>query len=129
MATATLDQEVITLEKQYWDVMAKRDKTGLRALTGDQFIMTMSEGITLCSRDEFIDMMMSDGFRMKSYKIDDGTVTVATPADDIAIVAYRAQMDYEREGKPGKSDSYFSSTWIRDGRAWRCVAGCESKVA
>ena len=129
MATPTaVDKELIQNEKTYWDAMQKKDRNTIRSLTGDTFMMTMEEGVTSMPSDQFIDMMLAEDMKVRSYKLDEGSATVARPRDDLAIVGYKAHMEYEQAGKPGAFDAYYTTTWIRDGQKWRAVAGSESRA-
>jgi hypothetical protein len=129
MATPTaIDKELIQAEKTYWDAMQKKDRATIRSLTGDHFMMTMEEGVTSMPSDQFIDMMLGEDMKVRSYKLDESTATVGHPRDDIAILAYKAHMEYEQAGKPGTIDAYYTTTWVRDGQKWRAVAGSESRA-
>jgi len=130
MTTATsLDRELLEVEKAYWDAIQKKDRAAIQRLTGDTFIITMGEGITPMTSDEFTEMMLSGETKIRSYKLDEQGARVSRPVDDVAIIAYRARMDYERQGKPNSLDAFYTTTWVRQGERWRAVASSESPVA
>jgi hypothetical protein len=66
--------------------------------------------------------------KVRSYKLDEQSATVSHPRDDVAILGYKAHMEYEQKGQPGSMDAYYTTTWVRDGQKWRAVAGSESRA-
>ena len=60
MATPTaVDKELIQNEKTYWDAMQKKDRNTIRSLTGDNFMMTMEEGVTSMPSSVTIGLIIS----------------------------------------------------------------------
>jgi hypothetical protein len=61
------------------------------------------------------------------YRFSD--MDVIFPKDDVAIATYRVNQKVEMQGKPVEKDVYDTSTWIKVGDQWRCVAHTESELA
>ena len=127
-ATATsIEQEIRDLEKQNWEAFKAMDTRKLRQLTASRMLMVMSEGIYDSSGDEFIKMMEGEpGFKLKSYRLDEAKTVCRELAPGVVTLAYPVHMEFEREGKPGKIDSFFTSTWIKEGGNWRQTFSTES---
>lgn len=54
---------------------------------------------------------------------------VLFPREDIAIATYRAEQEVEAAGRKIRIPAVESSTWIRRGDQWKCVAHTESLQA
>jgi uncharacterized protein (TIGR02246 family) len=124
----TLKQEILDLEKQYWDAMKTRDAATLKRLTADEFTMVMLEGVSTQSRDEFIQMMTSGDMTFTSYRLDHDAGIVRELSPDVVFAAYKAHSEYEQGGKPQTSDAYFSTTWVKRGGGWQAITGSESQI-
>jgi hypothetical protein len=51
---------------------------------------------------------------------------VLFPTDDVAIATYRAHQAMQMDGRRMEQDVVDSSTWVKVGGAWKCVAHTES---
>ena len=125
-ATLTsLENDIRNLEHENWEAFKARDTQKLRQLTADRMLLVMNEGIYEDSRDGFVDMMGNGTFRLKSYRLDESEAKFAELAPGVVAYAYKAHMEYDREGKPGTSDSYFTSTWVKKGSNWQQAVSTE----
>jgi ketosteroid isomerase-like protein len=122
MATTATEQEVLTLEKRYWDAMQKRDIPTMESLTADPCLVVGAQGASQIRRSQFSQMMQSDDYRVRSYKFDEANASVRQLSPDVAVIAYKIHEEFERAGKPGAQDAYDSSVWIRQGGKWQCAA-------
>ena len=50
------------------------------------------------------------------------------PSDDTAIVAYKVRQKGEMDGKAMDLSCADSTTWVRDGRDWKCALHTESML-
>jgi len=127
-ATATRGTEALEREQHYWEVMKNGDKAEIKKLTADPFLFVMSDGIMSFSRDDFANMMGGGDFTLKSYRIDTKNAQVRPIGSEGVMVAYPAHMEFERGGKAGTSDTYYASTWIKEGGRWVCGATTETPM-
>ena len=125
-ATATrIDQEIIRHEKEFWEA-SKGDAQRLGALCAGNFTFVMREGISNFSRKEFVDMMTGGDYKLKSYSMDAAKTVVRELGPAAAVIAYPAATEFELGGKAQKSNSFYSSVWVKDCNDWRCAAVAES---
>lgn len=123
MATATKD-EIIALEKEYWDAMKRKDGKRSSQLSGNVSLTTGARGVTSIPKDKMGKMTEEGDWTLESYKFDD--VEVITPAPDVAIIAYKVTQKVTMGGKPQELKAADSSTWIRGADGWECHAHSET---
>jgi hypothetical protein len=124
--TTTVQAEIKDLERQYWEASKKPDHAAIERLTADTFTFVMEDGITNFSRQEFVDMLRSGDYKLKSFSISDDNLTVREISPGVALCAYRATSDYEYQGKPARRDAYYAATWLRKGGSWELTAESET---
>lgn len=123
MANATKD-EIIALEKEYWDAMKRKDGKRSSQLSGKVSLTTSARGVTSIPKDKMGKMTEEGDWTLESYKFED--VEVITPAPDVAIIAYKVTQKVTMGGKPQELNAADSSTWIRGADGWECHAHSET---
>lgn len=123
MANATKD-EIIALEKDYWDAMKRKDGKRASQLSGKVSLTTGARGVTSIPKDKMGKMTEEGDWTLESYKFED--VEVITPAPDVAIIAYKVTQKVTMGGKPQELQAADSSTWIRGSDGWECHAHSET---
>jgi hypothetical protein len=69
--------------------------------------------------------MTEDGnWSLESYEFED--VNVITPADDVAIIAYKVKQNVTMDGKKQELRAADMSTWIKGANGWECHAHSET---
>jgi hypothetical protein len=63
---------------------------------------------------------------LKDFEFSD--VQVIFPAEDTAIIAYKVHQTGTMEGKEMDLNCADSTTWVRDGRDWKCALHTETIV-
>lgn len=128
--TATsLKAELLALEKEYWDAMAKGDAETLGRLTADRFVMVMEEGAMDATRAEMVDMLIANDMRLMAYELDESSVIARELAPGVAVLAYKGHSEMERAGKPESMDYVYSTTWVKTATGWVGAAGAASPAA
>ena len=123
MANAIKD-EIIALEKDYWDAMKRKDGKRASQLSGKVSLTTGARGVTSIPKDKMGKMTEEGDWTLESYKFED--VEVITPAPDVAIIAYKVTQKVTMGGKPQELQAADSSTWIRGADGWECHAHSET---
>ena len=123
MPTATKD-EIVALEKDYWDAMKRKDGKRSSQLSGKVSLTTGARGVTSILKDKMGKMTEEGDWTLESYKFED--VEVITPAPDVAIIAYKVTQKVTMGGKPQELQAADSSTWIRGADGWECHAHSET---
>jgi Domain of unknown function (DUF4440) len=116
--------EVIALEKSYWDAMKKKDGGRTAELSGQQSLVTGAQGVMVIPKSKMGKMTEEGKWTLESYAFED--VQVSTPAPDVAIIAYTVRQKVKMDGKTQDLRAADSSTWIRGTNGWECHAHSEA---
>lgn len=116
--------EVIALEKSYWDAMKKKDGGRTAELSGKTSLVSGAQGISRIPQAKMGAMTEDDKWTLESYQFED--VEVTTPTPDVAIIAYTVRQKVRMDGKSQDLRAADSSTWIRGTDGWRCHAHSEA---
>ena len=125
MANANATEELMELERQYWEAIKNRDGKTAAALSDDPCVVTGAQGFGSFTPKQ-LGAMMNDGrYELRSYRIEKNP-EVQLIGDDVAVVAYRVHEDLIVEGKPVSVEATDSSTWVRRDGQWRCALHTEA---
>jgi hypothetical protein len=69
-------------------------------------------------------MMGAGTWKLNAFTLSNPVVRFVT--DEVAVVAYKVHEDVTTGGKPVSLDAADTSTWVKRGAAWLCVAHTES---
>lgn len=123
MPTATKD-EIIALEKDYWDAMKRKDGKRTAQLSGKVALTTSARGVGAIPKTKMGAMTEEGDWTLDSYEFSD--VEVVTPADDVAIIAYKVKQKVTMGGKQQELRAADSSTWVRGPDGWECHGHSET---
>jgi len=116
--------EIINLEKAYWDAIKAKDGTKTAALSGEPALVTGARGVTSIPKAKMGQMTEEGNWTLESYAFDD--IEVATPAPDVAVIAYTVRQTVTMDGKRQEMRAADSSTWVRSEGGWQCHAHSET---
>ena len=116
--------EIIKLEKSYWDAMKKKDGAKTAELSGKTSIVTGARGVMSIPKTKMGKMTEEGNWTLDSYEFSD--IEVATPTPDVAIIAYTVKQKGTMDGKASNMHAADSSTWIRGPEGWECHAHSET---
>lgn len=122
--TKPTKDEIVTLEKSYWEAMKKKDGDRTAELSGDNSLVTGAQGVMRISKAKMGKMTEDDKWTLESFDFDD--VEVAMPTSDVAIIAYTVRQKVTMDGKEKDLHAAESSTWVRGAKGWECHAHSES---
>lgn len=125
MATATIEKELLHLERQYWNAMKDKDAQAAMRLTDDEFIVTGAQGVARLDRNQIGAMLQSANWTIHEFEVSDD-VQVLQPADDVAVLAYRVSEKITVDGKPVTLEAADASTWVKRDSRWVCALHTES---
>lgn len=123
MAVPTKD-EIVALEKDYWDAMKRKDGKRASQLSGNVSLTTGARGVTKIPKAKMGQMTEEGNWTLDSYEFSD--VEVVTPTDDVAIIAYKVKQNVTMDGKKQELRAADSSTWVRGSDGWECHAHSET---
>ena len=124
MATQSVEQELVQLEREYWQALKDQDVEAAMRLTDDRCIVTGAQGVASIDREAFKGMLTDPSWSIEAYDISD--VQARMLSDDVAIVAYKVREDLTVEGKPLTLEAADSSTWVRRNGRWVCALHTEA---
>lgn len=124
MAKAATKDEIVALEKEYWDAMKRKDGKRTSQLSGKLALTTSARGVTSIPKAKMGKMTEEGNWTLESYEF--GDVEVVTPAPDVAIIAYTVKQKVTMDGKKQDLRAADTSTWIRGADGWECHAHSET---
>jgi ketosteroid isomerase-like protein len=122
--TVASAEDIIALERSYWDAMKAKDGMVTAALSGDPALVTGARGVMSIAKQKMGEMTEAGNWQLLSYDFDN--VEVITPAPDVAIIAYTVSQKVRMDGKTAERRSADSSTWLRGRNGWECHAHSET---
>jgi hypothetical protein len=117
-------EEIIALEKSYWDAMKLKDGGRTAELSAKSSLVTGAGGVMRIAKEKMGKMTEEGDWTIESYAFED--VEVSTPSPDVALIAYTVRQDVTRGGKADSLRAADSSVWIRGTKGWECHAHSES---
>ena len=117
---------LIDLEKKFWQSMVDQDADGAIQLLAEPSLMVSSHGSMQFDHAAYKKMAEKGDRIVNSFELSD--VKVTFPNEDTGIVTYRVKQGVaERKGGSTRTEEMFdSSTWVRDGKDWKCVMHTEA---
>src|SRR5690606_10979737 len=119
-----IEQELVELEKQYWQALKDKDGATAAKLSDDPCVVAGADGVREMRRDEIQTMAESSAYSLNNYELDDVHVRVLD--DDVAVVAYKVHEDVTIGGERLGYDATDSSTWVRRDGQWVCAMHAEA---
>ena len=129
MATTTsaptaVEQELLGLERQYWQAIKDKDGEAAMRLTDDPCIVTGAQGVGRIDRQTLGAMMVRAPYTLDEFEIEQPQVRLLR--DDVAILAYKVRERLTVDGKPVVLEAADSSTWVRRDGRWVCALHTEA---
>jgi uncharacterized protein (TIGR02246 family) len=125
MATKTIEQELLALEKRYWQAMKDKDGAAAAELTDEACLIAGAQGVVEVDRRTLVGMMEDASWTMQEFSIGDD-VHVRRLDADTAILGYKVHEDLIVDGEPVSIDAADTSAWVRRDGRWLCALHTES---
>jgi hypothetical protein len=121
------DQELLALEREYWDAIKARDARTVNRLTHVDSTVAGASGVSGWNPDAVARAFDKPDYTVKSYRIDPQTVRINSIADGVVSIAYGVHEDIEMaDGRPVRLDAFDASVWKMTDNGWVCVLHTES---
>ena len=78
--TSPSKDDIIALEKSYWDAIQRKDGTRTAQLSGKTALVTGMRGVASIAKDKMGKMTESDKWVLESYNFEDVEVTACRPS-------------------------------------------------
>jgi hypothetical protein len=125
MASTTVEQELLELEKAYWQAIKDKDVDAAIRLSDDSCIVTGAQGVARVDGESLSRMMNAAPYTLHDFKISQDP-QVRLLSDEVAVVAYSVHEELTVEGKPVTLEAADASVWVRRNRRWVCALHTES---
>jgi len=120
------DQELLTLEHDYWEAVKGRDARTVGRLTAEDCTIAGARGVSAVDAREMGKLIAAATHRIVDYRIDPKTTRITQLSDDLVSIAYGIHEDLEVDGKPVQLDAFDVSVWKKGDTGWTCVLHTES---
>jgi ketosteroid isomerase-like protein len=117
-------QSIVNLETRFWQALVDKDAKLAKTMIADDCLITGPMGAVKVDPDKYEAMAEDGNWRLDSFKFMD--LNVIFPTDDTAIVAYKVRQKGELRGETMDMLCADSTTWVRDGTAWKCALHTET---
>ena len=126
MGRTISDQELLALERSYWDALKDRDFRTVGRLTAEDSTVAGASGVAGVDPRSIQKQLESATYTIKSYRIDPVTTRINRLADDVVAISYSVHEDLMVDGKPVGLDAFDTSVWKKTDNGWTCVLHTES---
>lgn len=117
-----MKNEIINLEKKYWNAMTEMDYETVKSLTNFPCIVAGKRGIRSVDEPSFKQMFdQGEGKKMKVKGISGEQVQAGA---DHAMIGYIIELDYDGNAMRCAC----TSTWIKKGDNWVCAMHTETDL-
>jgi ketosteroid isomerase-like protein len=123
MAAAT-EQQLIDLEKKYWDAMVSKDVDTAVRMSDDPCYIAGAQGVSQIDNAQYRKLMTDGKWTLHSYSMDKILARLISP--DVAIIAYTVTENLTVDGKALTMTANDSSTWVRRNGEWKCSMHTEA---
>jgi hypothetical protein len=120
------EQTLTELERRFWQSMVDQDTDAALRLLAEPALMVSSHGAMKFDHAGYRKMAEQGGMVLTSFALSD--VVVVFPNENTAILTYRVRQGMAVRGKRESQveEMNDTSTWVRDGGAWKCVMHTET---
>ena len=124
MSNTAVENELVNLERRYWNAMKDKNVEDALQMTDEPCIVTGAQGVGRVSREEFRKLMVNATWTLHGFEMNNMQARLIS--DDVAIVAYKVKEQLTVDGKPLTLEASDSSTWVRRDGAWKCALHTEA---
>jgi ketosteroid isomerase-like protein len=117
---------IVRLEKAFWQSMVDNDADKAMRMIADECLITGPMGTMRSDPADYKRMAERGDWELDKFEFSD--VEVIFPAEDTAIIAYKVHQTGTMKGRKMDLECADSTTWVRDGRDWKCALHTESIV-
>jgi uncharacterized protein (TIGR02246 family) len=121
-----LEQELIDVERQFWNALQEKDAAAASKLTDDQCVIVGAQGVSAIDAKTMATLTSEAQWELKQYAFDEEARQIRFLTDDIAIVAYPVKERVVVDGETLPVEANDSSVWVRREGQWRCALHTES---
>ena len=117
-------RQIEELENAFWQSMVDDNPKLAAGMLAERALMVSGHGAMSFDPAGYLKMANDPSHKLLDYTLSD--MDVLFPNEDVAIATYKADQLVEKDGKSMSMQVVDSSTWVRNGDGWKCVAHTES---
>ncbi len=118
---------IVDLETDFWQMIVCKDAKAAKLMIADECLITGPMGAIKIDPDKYETMTREGKWLLDSFEFSD--VQVIFPAKDVAVIAYKVHQKGEMADRPMDLHCADSTTWIRDGKVWKCALHTETVLS
>ena len=126
MSSSTHEQELVDVERRFWNAMKEKDAAAASALTDDQCVIVGAQGVSAIDAKTMAKLTSEGQWELEQFSFDEQKRQIRFLTDDIAIVAYPVRERVVVDGETLPVVANDSSVWVRRDGEWRCALHTES---
>ena len=125
-ATHAHEQELVDVERRFWNAMKEKDADTASELTDEQCVIVGAQGVSAIDAKTMAKLTSEGTWELEQYSFDEQKRQIRFLTDDIAIVAYPVRERVIVDGQTLPVVANDSSVWVRRDGQWRCALHTES---
>jgi hypothetical protein len=126
MRQSTHEQELVDVERRFWNAMKEKDAAAASELTDEQCVIVGAQGVSAIDAQTMAKLTSEGQWELEQYSFDEQKRQIRFLTDDIAIVAYPVRERVIVDGETLPVVANDSSVWVRRDGQWRCALHTES---
>ena len=126
MSSSTHEQELVDVERRFWNAMKEKDAAAASAMTDDQCVIVGAQGGSAIDAKTMAKLTSEGQWELEQFSFDEQKRQIRFLTDDIAIVAYPVRERVVVDGETLPVVANDSSVWVRRDGQWRCALHTES---
>lgn len=122
-----MENQILELEKKYWQAMEAHDFDTVKSLTHFPCIVAGKDGVRSVDEPTFKKMFDSgEGRQIKVLDISGSESQII--GENCAIIAYLIQLEYGPQDQKSSDKCACTSTWVKANGNWTCAMHTESEL-
>jgi hypothetical protein len=117
-------QTIRDLETRFWQSMVDKDAKLASAMIADECLVAGPAGAMKLTPAKYEELTKAGDWTLDAFEFSD--VDVIFPTEDTAVIAYKVHQTGTLKGEDMDMTCADSSTWVRDGKAWKCALHTET---
>ena len=126
MSSSTHEQELVDVERRFWNAMKEKDAAAASELTDEQCVIVGAQGVSAIDAKTMAKLTSEGQWELEQFSFDEQKRQIRFLTDDIAIVAYPVRERVVVDGETLPVVANDSSVWVRRDGQWRCALHTES---
>ena len=115
---------IVRLETAFWQSMVEKDADKAKRMIAEECLIAGPMGSMKIDPEKYAEMTKAGQWTLDSFEFSE--VSVIFPNEDTGVIAYKVRQRGEMKGAPMDMTCSDASTWVREGREWKCALHTET---